>query len=153
MEGTASLLTAEGGTSTSLVYDVASARKGVTAFSGAEGDASRPAARQEVAVVADESVISDIQRERRAMLATYEAPTNLTVPDFARLAGMSREQVSREIKAGRLLAIGLGNRGLRIPDWQLDSVRLAQTQKVLATGCAIGPWDVFWMLSNQLETP
>jgi integrase len=153
LEGTAPLLAAEGGASTSLVYDVASAPKRVTASLGAEGDASRPGAREEGAVVADEPVVSDIQRERLAMLAAYEAPTNLTVPDFARLAGMSREQVSREIKAGRLLAISLGNRGLRIPDWQLDSVRLAQTQKVLATGCAIGPWDVFWMLSNQLETP
>lgn len=153
LEGTAPLLTVEGGASTSLVYDVVSAPKRVMASSGAEGDASRPAAHEKGAVVTDESVVSDIQRERLAMLAAYEAPTNLTVPDFARLAGISREQVSREIKAGRLLAISLGNRGLRVPDWQLDSVRLAQTQEALAIGGAIGSWDVFWKLSNQLETP
>lgn len=78
------------------------------------------------------------------MLAAYEAPTNLTVPEFARLAGKSREQVSREIKAGRLLAIVLGNRGLRVPDWQLDAVRQVQTQTILAT--AKGPWEAFWAL-------
>lgn len=119
------------------------------AASDAEGDVSRPPAPEEGAVAADEPVVSDIQRQRLAMLAAYEAPTNLTVPEFARLAGKSREQVSREIKSGRLLAISLGNRGFRVPDWQLDSVQLAQTQAVLATGSPMVPWDVFWLLSNQ----
>lgn len=37
-----------------------------------------------------ETPVSEIQRQRIAMLAAYEAPTSLTVPEFARLAGKSR---------------------------------------------------------------
>lgn len=145
LEGTASLPEAVGAASASLVYDVAAVPKEVVASSDAKVAAAGLVAAEEGAVKEAEFEVSNIQRERLAMLAAYEAPTNLTVPEFARLAGKSREQVSREIKAGRLLAIGLGNRGLRVPDWQLDAVRLAQTQTVLAT--AKGPLDAFWSLS------
>lgn len=147
LEGTASLTEAVGAASTSLVYDVEAAPKRVLASSNAEAVAACLGTSEEGSVKQTEPAISDIQRERHAMLAAYEAPTNLTVPEFARLAGKSREQVSREIKAGRLLAIGLGNRGLRVPDWQLDAVRLVQTQMILAT--AQGPWEAFWALSTS----
>ena len=146
LEGTASLLTAEGEAGGSLVYNVPAAPKKFMAASNAEGDVSRPPAPEEGTVAVGEPVVSDIQRERLAMLAAYEAPTNLTVPEFARLAGKSREQVSREIKSGRLLAIRLGNRGFRVPDWQLDSSRLAQTQEALMVEKT--PWDAFWVLSK-----
>ncbi|MBF8660618.1 integrase arm-type DNA-binding domain-containing protein [Pseudomonas putida] len=59
--------------------------------------------------------ISEIQKEREEMLAVYEAPSNLPLPVFARLAGKSRDQVNRDIKARRLLSLSLGNRGQRIP--------------------------------------
>ncbi len=39
--------------------------------------------------------VSEFQRERAEMLAIYEAPTNLTVPAFAKLAGKSRDQINR----------------------------------------------------------
>jgi len=45
------------------------------------------------------------------MLAIYEAPTNLPLPAFARLAGKSRDQINRDIKARRILSLSLGNRG------------------------------------------
>jgi hypothetical protein len=147
LEGTASLPEAVGAASTSLVYDVAAAPNRVLAPSNAEAVVACLGTSEEWAVKETEPAISDIQRERHAMLAAYEAPTNLTVPEFARLAGKSREQVSREIKAGQLLAIGLGNRGLRVPDWQLDAVRLVQTQTILAA--AKGPWEAFWDLSTS----
>ena len=66
------------------------------------------------------SQVSDIQRERAEMLATYEASSNLSLLVFARLAGKSRDQINRDIKARRLLSLSLGNRGQRNPDWQLD---------------------------------
>lgn len=95
--------------------------------------------------------VSAIQRQRLAMLAAYEAPTNLTVPEFARLAGVSREQVSRDIKEGRLLAISLGNRGLRLPDWQLDASWLLQTHNALVA--AETHWDAYWIISKRLTVP
>src|SRR5699024_10899946 len=70
-------------------------------------------------VQAPEPEISPIQREREEMLAIYESPSNLQVPLFAKLAGKSKDQINRELKAGKLLSISLGNRGQRIPDWQL----------------------------------
>ena len=39
-------------------------------------------------MAADESLVSHIQRERLAMLVAYEAPTDLTVPEFARLVAL-----------------------------------------------------------------
>ncbi|MBI6635492.1 hypothetical protein YA0871_22780 [Pseudomonas paralactis] len=69
-------------------------------------------AAEEGVVKEAEQTVLDIQRERIAMLAAYDAPTIPTVPAFARLAGKSR---------------------VKGTDWQLDPVRLAQTQAVLAT--------------------
>src|SRR3546814_10184075 len=51
-----------------------------------------------------------IQREREEMLAIYESPNNLPVPLFGKLAGKSKDQINRELKAGKLLSISLGNR-------------------------------------------
>lgn len=65
------------------------------------------------------------------MLKTYEALLNLSVVQFAKLAGKSRDQINREIKAGKLLALSVGNRGQRIPDWQLDPVKGRLVQAVL----------------------
>ncbi len=147
LEGTASLQGAVGAASASLVYDVTAEPKRVLPPSDVEAVAAYLGTSEEGGVKEAEPAISDIQRERQAMLAAYEASTNLTVPEFARLAGKSREQVSREIKAGQLLAIGLGNRGLRLPDWQLDPVRLVQAQAILAK--AKSPWEAFWALSTS----
>ncbi|WP_434606420.1 tyrosine-type recombinase/integrase [Pseudomonas sp. D2-30] len=70
-----------------------------------------------------EPQVSDIQRQRAEMLAIYEASSNLPLLVFAKLAGKSRDQINRDIKARRLLSLSLGNRGQRIPDWQLDPLR------------------------------
>ncbi|MEN1627472.1 integrase, partial [Pseudomonas aeruginosa] len=68
---------------------------------------------------APEPEVSVIQREREEMLAIYESPSSLPVPLFGKLAGKSKDQINRELKAGKLLSISLGNRGQRVPDWQL----------------------------------
>ncbi|ULR30674.1 tyrosine-type recombinase/integrase [Dickeya fangzhongdai] len=75
--------------------------------------------------------VSELQRERMEMLAAYGAPHNLPVVQFAKLAGKSKEQISREIKAGKLLTICLGNRGQRVPDWQLVPMKLKLTQVMM----------------------
>jgi hypothetical protein len=61
--------------------------------------------------------MSKAQSERMEMLQIYESPYNLPVPRFAKLAGKSRDQIHREIWAGKLLTLKIGNRGQRIPDW------------------------------------
>src|SRR5690606_31094786 len=76
-------------------------------------------------------MLTEIQRERAAMVETFEAPQNLPVPVFAKLAGKSRDQINREIEGRRLLSLTLGNRGHRIPEWQLEPLRHRFTQKIL----------------------
>ncbi|HEP8937312.1 TPA: integrase arm-type DNA-binding domain-containing protein [Pseudomonas aeruginosa] len=78
-----------------------------------------------------EVVVSDFQRERMEMLEIYEAPHNLSVVQFARLAGKSRDQINREIKAGKLLTLNVGNRGQRIPEWQLDPYKHELTRLLM----------------------
>ncbi len=91
--------------------------------------------------------VSEIQRQRAEMLAIYESPTNLTVPAFAKLAGKSRDQVNRDLKAKRLLAIDLGNRGRRIPEWQLDPMRHELVLAVLKHNPVAGSWAVYRALT------
>lgn len=96
-------------------------------------------------------ILTDIQRERTAMLATFEAPHNLPLPVFAKLAGKSRHQINREIQARRLLSLTLGNRGHRIPDWQLDPVRHQFTREVLDQAVGVDEWTLYRALSEPLE--
>lgn len=90
-----------------------------------------------------EVAISDLQRERMEMIATYEASGNLPVVQYARLAGKSRDQVNREIKAGKLLTLSVGNRGQRIPEWQLDALKQRLVQTVMQRVVGVDPWRLY----------
>lgn len=96
-----------------------------------------------------QSHVSDIQRERAEMLAIYEAASNLPLLVFAKLAGKSRDQINRDIKARRLLSLSLGNRGQRIPDWQLDPLR----HKLVLAALARFPDVDGWMLYRTVCEP
>lgn len=106
---------------------------------------------QPVSVV--EAVVSEVQRERREMLETYEAPHNLPVVQFARLAGKSGDQINREIKAGRLLTLHMGNRGQRIPDWQLDPLKQRLVHAVLARSDSVDSWRLYRLLLRSRGSP
>lgn len=93
-----------------------------------------------------EIVISDFQRERLEMLEIYEAPHNLPVVQFARLAGKSRDQINREIKVGKLLTLNMGNRGQRIPDWQLDPLKHALVHTVQQQVKDVDSWQLYRVL-------
>ncbi|MGY2143738.1 tyrosine-type recombinase/integrase [Pseudomonas azotoformans] len=95
--------------------------------------------------------MSDIQRERAEMLVTYEASSNLPLLVFARLAGKSRDQVNRDIKARRLLSLSLGNRGQRIPDWQLDPLRHKLVLAVLMRSPDADAWRLYRALCKPHE--
>ncbi|MBT2298234.1 tyrosine-type recombinase/integrase [Pseudomonas fluorescens] len=95
--------------------------------------------------------VSDIQRQRAEMLATYEASSNLPLLVFAKLAGKSRDQINRDIKARRLLSLSLGNRGQRIPDWQLDPLRHKLVLAALAQFPDVDAWRLYGALCKPHE--
>ncbi len=94
---------------------------------------------------------TDIQRGRAAMLEAYERPHNLPLPEFARLANKVRQQIYKDIDAGRLLALSVGPRGRKLPDWQLDPVKQRLTQAVLQGASGVDPWTLYRALSEPLE--
>jgi integrase len=100
-----------------------------------------------------EENISDLQRARMDMLATYEASHNLPVVQFARLAGKSRDQINREIKAGKLLTISMGNRGQRIPEWQLDPLKHKLAQVLMNRCPHADSWDLYRHSGDPISAP
>jgi integrase len=96
--------------------------------------------------------LSDIQRERMALVDVFEAPHNLPVAEYAKMAGKSRRWISYEIKAGNLLALNLGNRGQRVPDWHLDPVKHALIQAVLKLTRGADPWQIYHALLQPRAT-
>ena len=94
---------------------------------------------------------TDVQRGRVAMLHEFSQPQNLPLTEFAKLANKSRQQIYKDIAAKRLLALSVGTRGQRLPDWQLDSTRLRLTQAVLTRADDVDAWALFQALSNPCD--
>ena len=97
---------------------------------------------------APEPEVSAIQREREEMLAIYESPSSLPVPLFGKLAGKSKDQINRELKAGKLLSVSLGNRGQRVPDWQLVPLRHKLAQVLMRQCPQADSWELYRMLTR-----
>ncbi|PBZ51887.1 integrase [Pseudomonas aeruginosa] len=95
-----------------------------------------------------EPEVSAIQREREEMLAIYESPSCLPVPLFGKLAGKSKDQINRELKAGKLLSISLGNRGQRVPDWQLIPLKQKLAQVLIKQCPHADSWDLYRLLTK-----
>lgn len=91
---------------------------------------------------------TEVQRGRAVMLDTFKQPTNLPLPHFAALAGKSRQQIYKDIDARLLLALNVGPRGQRLPDWQLGGVKRRLTQTVLAAAGDIDDWTIYRALSQ-----
>lgn len=96
---------------------------------------------------------TDLQRGRSAMLRVFEQPQNLPLSEFARLAHKSRQQIYKDLAAQprRLLALSVGPRKRRLPEWQLDPLRLCLTQRVLKQADDVDAWTLFHALSDPLE--
>jgi hypothetical protein len=94
---------------------------------------------------------TEIQRGRALLLAAFEQPHNLPLPDFARLANKSRQQIYKDIDARRLLALNVGPRRQKLPDWQLDPVKRALTEAVLTGAADVDSWTLYRALSEPLE--
>ena len=108
------------------------------------------AAQRLPAVTAPRSVmeqpLSDVQRKRMELVDVFESPHNLPVVEFAKMAGKSRRWISYEIKAGNLLALNLGNRGQRVPDWHLDPLKHELVQSVVKLSRGADPWQIYHAL-------
>lgn len=92
---------------------------------------------------------SDIQRERTERLEIFNSTRALPAAVFAQAVGKSRRWISYEIKAGKVLALSMGNRGQRIPDWHLDPLKHRLIQAVLKHVKDADPWQVYRALSRQ----
>lgn len=91
--------------------------------------------------------LSDWQCERLKLLEIFEGPDNLAVADYAKLAGKSRRWITYEIQAGNLLSIQLGNKGQRVPVWQLDPLKRQLVQAILKqTPRGVDTWDIYHAL-------
>ena len=95
---------------------------------------------------------TDIQRGRAIQLDEFGQAHNLPLQEFARLANKSRQQIYKDIDARRLLALNVGPRGRKLPDWQLDPVRQRLTQTVLLGVENIDNWTIYRALSEPLES-
>lgn len=96
--------------------------------------------------------LSAMQRERMQLLETFEAPHNLTVAEYAKLAGKSRRWITYEIQAGNLLSIHMGNRGQRVPDWQLDPIKHKMIQAILKqVPRGIDTWHIYHALLRPYD--
>ncbi|MBO9357638.1 tyrosine-type recombinase/integrase [Bordetella petrii] len=90
---------------------------------------------------------SELQRERNELLDMFESPQNLRVVDYARLAGKSRRWISYEIQARNVLALSVGHRGMRVPEWQLEPIKGRLVRSVLArTSPSIDSWQIYHAL-------
>lgn len=94
---------------------------------------------------------TDIQRGRTMLLEAFDQPHNLPLPEFARLANKSRQQIYKDIDARRLLALNVGPRGQKLPDWQLDPAKQQLTHAVLQGAAEVDNWTLYRALSEPLE--
>ncbi|MCM2446204.1 integrase [Rahnella sp. CG8] len=94
---------------------------------------------------------TDIQRGRMLQLEAFNQPHNLPLLKFASLADKSRQQIYKDIEARRLLALNVGPRGQKLPDWQLEPVKQQLTQAVLQKVDGVDNWTIYRALSEPLE--
>jgi hypothetical protein len=93
----------------------------------------------------------DVQQGRAELLREFGRPHNLPLADFVRLAHKSRQQIYKDIASRRLLALNVGRRGQRIPDWQLELPGLQLTRAVLQATEGLDPWTVYRTLAEPTE--
>lgn len=92
-----------------------------------------------------------LRRGRNLMLKEMSSANNLTIARFATLAGKTRGQVHREIRAGKLLALDAPGRRQVVPAWLLDPVRRKLTTSLLRQAREIDPWTLFYALTDPNE--
>lgn len=100
-----------------------------------------------VADQAWEPAHEDLVRGRQAQLEAFQRAENLPLPQYVALAGKSRQQVYKDIDAGRLIALDVGTRGRRIPVWQLDANVRKMVQYVRQAAPEVDAWTLYDVLT------
>ncbi len=96
---------------------------------------------------------SDVQAARMRLLNIFETSDNLVVAEYARLVGKSRRWITYEIQAGNLLALQMGNKGQRVPAWQLDPLKRQLVQSILRkTPRGLDTWTIYLALIQKYDT-
>lgn len=103
-------------------------------------------------VTALQSELSEDQKARLARLSVFNSARMLPLPVFAKAVGKSKRWIAYEVRAGKLLALSMGNRGKRIPDWHLDPVKHHLIQTVLKYARDADPWLVYDALTHSCRT-
>lgn len=94
---------------------------------------------------------SQLRRGRALMLKELRKRHNLTLVQFAARAGKSRQQICRDLRVRRLLALSVGSYGLRIPDWQLDTVKARLARSLMARAPNVDMWTLYQVLTEPAE--
>ena len=92
------------------------------------------------------SLAEALEREPLKQLAEYLCPNNIPVTQYGILVNKSRQQIYKDLDAGRLLGISLHARGVRLPNWQLMPAQASLTREVLKRLPDEDPWKVYWAL-------
>jgi hypothetical protein len=93
---------------------------------------------------------TDLQRGRAALLEEFHKPHNLTVSKYAKLAGVSRQQIYKDLNANppKLLALSVGKAGQRMPDWQLEERPRELTRLVADAAPELDAWTIYRALGT-----
>ncbi|CAI1728975.1 tyrosine-type recombinase/integrase [Serratia fonticola] len=94
-------------------------------------------------------MLSQALRQRNEMIDIFNSPHILPVAEFAKMAGKSRRWINYEIKDQKLLALGIGNLGMRVPDWHFDPLKHKLIQAVLKHARDADSWQIYYMLSQS----
>lgn len=92
--------------------------------------------------------LSEDQRARLERLEIFNSPRTLPADAFGRAIGKARRTINHDIQMGKLLALTMGNRGVRVPDWHLDPVKHHLIQTVLKFARDTDPWLIYEALSK-----
>jgi len=93
----------------------------------------------------------ELQRGRAILLEDFEQEHNLPLQEFARRTNKTMQQLHEEIENSKLLTISINSKSLKVPDWQLNPVKLQLTQSVLKHASDVDSWTLYWALSLPLE--
>jgi len=99
---------------------------------------------------------TDLQRGRAALLEEFRKPHNLRVSEYAGLAGVSRQQIYKDLNSTppKLLALSVAKGGQRVPDWQLEERPRELTRLVADAAPELDSWTIYHALrapSGALE--
>lgn len=87
--------------------------------------------------------LSEEQRIWLERLKIFNSPRCLPADAFAKAVGKARRSINHDIQMGKLLALTMGNRGVRVPDWHLDPVKHLLIKAVLKYAQGIDPWMIY----------